>query len=233
MYLNFKLMHEKGILMTELVTLIAIGQKEAYILKDIPFDYLEEQDFITYIKGSGTKEERVRLSPNGKALVDALTSRGVSEELLLLATDLTEMYEYYGKETGNLMEVKDRLTWFINTTGFSPKVVKNAVEDYLSNSGDYTLRLDNLLWKPQSTAYSVNFSLSDSRLFEIIRKKFNLPIHFYLKPSTKRKTKDTWLFDIMKLKVPKGMTEECYWTGSYKGDQEAFNRLKGQFFKIE
>ena len=67
MYINFKLMYEKGILMSELVVLLAINQKEAYLLQSIPFEYLEEQEFVTYVKGTGPKEERVRLSPKGKA----------------------------------------------------------------------------------------------------------------------------------------------------------------------
>lgn len=229
MYINFKLMHEKGILVTELVTLITINQKEAHLLKDIPYEQLEEDDLITFIKGSGTKEERVRLSPNGKALLDALTTKGASQELLEAATKLVEIYEDHGKESGNLMEIKDRLIWFVHATGFSLKIIENAVDDYVRNSGDYVMRLDNLFWKPQSTAFSVNYSLSDSRLFEIIRKKFNLPIAFYLKSTEKRLVRETWLFDIMKLKVPKGMPGEMYWTGSEKGDKESLTRLKQQF----
>lgn len=222
-------MYEKGILASELFTLMLINQKEAIYLRDIPFDQLEEDGLISFLKGSGTKEERVRLSPNGKALLDALTTRGVSEDVLELSTKLVELYEDYGKESGNLIEIRDRMGWFISTTGFSPKVILNAVEDYLTIGGDYTMRLDNLIWKPQSVAYSVNYSLSDSRLFELIRKKFNLPITFYLKPSDKRKVKETWLYDIMKLKVPKGLPEECYWTGNEKEDKEALQRLKKQF----
>ena len=49
MYINFKLMYEKGILMTELTTLLAINQREAYLFQSIPFEYFEEQDLITYV----------------------------------------------------------------------------------------------------------------------------------------------------------------------------------------
>ena len=233
MYINYKLMFEKGILATELFTLIMINQKEAMYLKEIPFEYLEEQELITYIKGSGTKEERVRLSANGKALLTALTTRGISEESLQLAESLVELYSDYNKESGNLLEIRDRVSWFIDETGFSTKVIFNAVEDYVTNSGEYTMRLDNLFWKPQSTAYSTHYNLSDSRLFELIRKKYNLPVAFYLKPSEKRKVKDVWLYDVMKLKVPTKLPDSCYWTGSEKGDKEALVRLKKEFQKID
>lgn len=233
MYINFKLMYEKGILMSELTTLLAINQKEAYLLQSIPFEYLEEQGFITYVKGSGPKEERVRLSPNGKALLDALTTKGMSEELLNTVHELIEIYEHYGKETGNTLEIRDRLNWFVDATGFSLPVIKSMVEEYLSNKSDYIMRLDNLIWKPQSSAFSIHYNLSDSKLFDMIMKKYKLPINFFLKPTEKRKAKDVWLFDIMKLKVPSRLPEEYYWTGSEKTDKEALNRLKKLLFKDE
>ena len=233
MYINFKLMYEKGILMTELTTLLAINQREAYLFQSIPFEYFEEQDLITDVKCSGTKEERVRLSANGKALLDALTTKDMSEELLNTVHELIEIYEHYGKETGNTLEIRDRLNWFVNATGFSLSVIKNMVEEYLSNKSDYIMRLDNLIWKPQSSAFSIHYNLSDSKLFDMIMKKYKLPINFFLKPSDKRKAKDTWLFDIMKLKVPRNLPEEFYWTGSEKTDKEALTRLKKLLFKEE
>lgn len=233
MYINFKLMYEKGILMTELTTLLAINQREAYLFQSIPFEYFEEQDLITYVKGSGPKEERVRLSANGKALLDALTTKDMSEELLNTVHELIEIYEHYGKETGNTLEIRDRLNWFVNATGFSLPVIKNMVEEYLSNKSDYIMRLDNLIWKPQSSAFSIHYNLSDSKLFDMIMKKYKLPINFFLKPTDKRKAKDVWLFDIMKLKVPSRLPEEYYWTGSEKTDKEALNRLKKLLFKDE
>lgn len=226
-------MHEKGILMSELTTLIAINQKEAHILKDIPYEYLEEQGLIEFIKGGKTKEEKVRLSKNGKALLDGLTTNGATEEILSLVQELVTMYDSYGKETGNTLEVRDRLIWFIGATGFGVKAIKTTIEDYVSESGDYTLKLDNLIWKPQSSAFSINFNLSDSRLFDIIIKKFKLPINFFLKPSDKRTVKDNWLFDVMKLKVPSKLSDDMYWTGSEKGDKEALTRLKKQFLNLE
>ena len=233
MYINFKLMYEKGILMTELTALLAINQREAYLFQSIPFEYFEEQDLITYVKGSGPKEERVRLSANGKALLDALTTKDMSEELLNTVHELIEIYEHYGKETGNTLEIRDRLNWFVNATGFSLSVIKTMVEEYLSNKSDYIMRLDNLIWKPQSSAFSIHYNLSDSKLFDMIMRKYKLPINFFLKPSDKRKAKDTWLFDIMKLKVPTKLPNECYWTGSEKGDKEALVRLKKEFQKLE
>jgi len=151
-------MYEKGILMTELTTLLAINQREAYLFQSIPFEYFEEQDLITYVKGSGPKEERVRLSANGKALLDALTTKDMSEELLNTVHELIEIYEHYGKETGNTLEIRDRLNWFVNATGFSLSVIKNMVEEYLSNKSDYIMRLDNLIWKPQSSAFSIHYN---------------------------------------------------------------------------
>lgn len=226
-------MHEKGILMTELITLLAINQKEAHLLEAIPYETLEADNLIEFIKAGKTKEEKVRLSKNGKALLDAITTKGSTEELLNTVNELTILYESYSKETGNLLEVRDRLIWFVGATGFGLSAIKGVIEDYIISSGDYTLRLDNLIWKPQSTAFSVHFTLSDSRLFDLIIKKFKLPVHFFLKPSDKRTVKDVWLFDIMKLKVPTKLPPEMYWTGSEAGDKEALLKLKSQFRKLE
>lgn len=229
MYINFKLLYQKGILITELITLLAIKQKEAYLLKDIPFEQLEKDGLIEYTKSGKAKEEKVRLSKNGSALLDALTTKEASEELLQTVKEIIEIYEDYGKDTGNTLEVRDRLISFVAATGFGLKVIKSTIEDYVSNSGDFTLRLDNLIWKPQSSAFSVHFSLSDSRLFDIIIKKYNLPINFFLKPSEKRTVKDAWLFDILKLKVPTKLPSEMYWTGSEEEDKKALKRLQSQF----
>lgn len=229
MYINFKLMHEKGIYLSELYILIAINQKEAFLVEKIPYEYFEEQGLIEFTKQGKTLEDKVRLSKNGKALLDALTTKGATEELLSTTQELVDIYEGYGKETGNILEIRNRLIWFVQATGFGLNAIKTMVEDYVSNSGDYTLRLDNLIWKPQSSAFSIHYSLSDSRLFDLIVKKYNLPVAFFLKPSDKRTARESWLFDIMKMKVPSKLPDEMYWTGSEKGDKEALIRLKKQF----
>ena len=222
-------MYEKGMILSEVMTLVAINQKEASILNDIPYEYLEEQEFIEYVKQGKTKAETVRLSKNGKAILDALSTKGASEELLDTVSELVTIYEDYGKETGNILEIRDRLIWFVEATGFSLAAIKSNIEDYVSSSGEFTLRLDNLLWKPQASAFSVHYSLSDSRLFSNMMKKYNLPINFYLKPDAKRNVKESWLFDLLKLKVPSKLPSEMYWTGSEKTDKEALIRLQKQF----
>lgn len=229
MYLNFKLMHTKGISPAEVLTLLAIQQRETFVFKDIPYEYFEEQGLIEYTKTGKTKEERVRLSKNGSALLKALSTPGATEEVLHMVEELIELYEDHGKETGNKLEIRNRLIWFVNATGFGLKAIKTIVEDYLFNSGDYTLKLDNLIWKPQSSAFSIHYSLSDSRLFDLIVKKYKLPINFFLKTSDKRTVKESWLFDIMKLKVPSRLPEEFYWTGSYESDLKKHKELQKLF----
>ena len=75
--------------------------------------------------------------------------------------------------------------------------------------------------------------LKNTKKYKQIMKKYKLPINFFLKPTEKRKAKDVWLFDIMKLKVPRNLPEEFYWTGSEKTDKEALTRLKKLLFKEE
>lgn len=228
MLINFNLIYTNNLNPTEVFILYAINQKEFDFIKE---DYINDVNNLIgmgYVTES-SKISDLRLTKSGKAFLTSLSKLDSSNENCELVERLIEMYEFYNKETGNYLEIQDRLNWFIKVTGFSTKVIEDSIKNYLKENDKYIMRLDNLIWKPQSAAFSVNFSLSDSRLFDMIVKKYKLPFYFYTDKKRRSRVKESWLYDISKLKVPTKLPSEMYWTGSEKGDKEAYARLKNQF----
>lgn len=210
--------------MDDLDILFKINQKEGLLLENEDFSKFEDLDLITYLNAPKAKHLSVRLSKQGKVFLDSLLTKGFTEEIGGLLEELMEMYKNEGKETGNHLEIQNRLIWFVETTGFGPNAIKKVIDQYLSDSGEYTMRLDNLLWKPASLAFSVHPTLKDSKLFDMITKTFNLPINYYVNQN--RSAEENWLWDVSQMKIPQRLDSEYYFTGSAKGDKEFQDKLK-------
>lgn len=210
--------------MDDLDILFKINQKEGLLLENEDFSKFENLDLITYLNAPKAKHLSVRLSKQGKVFLDSLLTKGFTEEIGGLLEELMEMYKNEGKETGNHLEIQNRLIWFVETTGFGPNAIKKVIDQYLSDSGDYTMRLDNLLWKPASLAFSVHPTLKDSKLFDMITKTFKLPINYYVNQN--RSTEENWLWDVSQMKIPQRLDSEYYFTGSAKSDKAFQDKLK-------
>ena len=224
MYVNYELMFKKGISIEELSTLLQINQGESLLLEGKDFSKFEEMNLITYVKTSKLTHESVRLSKNGKIFLDALTTKGFNDEVGELLTKLVNLYESSSKVTGNQLEIRKRLIWFIAETGFSTRVIYNAVDNYLTENSEYTMNLDNLIWRAPSKAFSVHYNLKDSRLFDMISKQFRLPIAFFVRD--KVTVEEEWLRAISFLKIPKKLSNDLYFTGNYKTELEFQQKLK-------
>jgi hypothetical protein len=224
MYINYELLFKKNLTLLDLDLLIKVNQKEGVLLEGVDFSKYEELGLVTFLKAPKEPHLSVRLTKNGKAFLDALCTKDLTQDIGDLTKELIALYEYDGKETGNALEVQKRLVWFIQETGFGPQAIKTVVENYISSSGEYTMRLDNLIWKGQSLAFSIHFHLKESRLFELFTKTYNLPTHFFISPT--RSSEDQWLWDLSQLKIPKKANSDFYFTGSAKGDQEFQDKIK-------
>jgi hypothetical protein len=210
-----------------------IFQKETFLLTihctEMQLHKYEEMGLIQYNKNGGDIYDRVRISRKGKTLLSNLEKGEFSSEIAELCDKIINDYEVAEKHVGNRLEVQNRLTWFIYNTGFSTKVVGDAVEEYLIDNSEYTLSLENLLWKPPSKAFSVHMNLKDSKLYDILCNKYKLNHNFFT--ADKKFDRSTqWLFEVSKLKVPKKLQPEFYITGSFESDNNALNKLKGMFF---
>lgn len=224
MYINYELLFKKGMTMDDLDILFKINQKESVLLEHEDFSKFEALKLVTYLSTPKAKHISIRLSKEGKVFMDSLLTKGFTEEIGGLVDDLVKLYDDNSKETGNHLEIQKRLIWFVEETGFGPNAIKKVVDQYLSDSGDYTMRLDNLIWKPASVAFSVHPVLKDSRLFELITKTFKLPINYYINQN--RSAEENWLWDVSQMKIPQRLDSEYYFTGSAKGDKAFQDKLK-------
>lgn len=224
MYINYELLFKKDLTFDDLNVLFQINQKETVLLESMDFSKYENLGLVSYLSAPKAKHLSVRLSKEGKAFLDMLCTKGYTEEIGGLLTELMELYKYHSQETGNHLAIQTRLIWFIETTGFGPTAIKKVITQYLEHSDEYRLRLDNLIWKPASLAFSVHPTLKDSKLFELITKTFNLPINYYINQN--RNAEENWLWDTSQIKIPQRLGSEFYFTGSYKTDIEFQQKMK-------
>lgn len=226
MYINFEQLYKTGLSESEFLTLIKISQKNSELLSDADKPTIEkllEEGLIEVIKQGATYRERLRVSKKGKQFTRNIESPKYTDEVQATEKALIELYEGYNKEIGLRADVKSRLTWFMSETGFRGSIVKKYVDLYLADADPkYIKNLSNLIWSPQSKAFSVNFTLKDSKLFDVITKEMNLSQDVFL---DKRDKELHYLFQYGTLKPPKGLDASLYFTGSYEGDTEHFMKL--------
>lgn len=225
MYINYNLLYSKELTLHDFHVLQMVFQKE-YLMVEGRKEFLPkliEREYVSYLKDV-EKFENLRITKKGKALLDSLGTMGMSEEISETCESLLSLYEGYNKPTGNKLEVQTRLIWFVSQTGFSHEIIKKSVEEYLGVHTEYTKKLENLLWKPQSV-FSTHKSLKDSHLYDIICKKYRLNTEFFLKKN--KGVLINWLSSIAKLKPPRtSKDKDIYLTGSYKSDNALINKIR-------
>lgn len=111
------------------------------------------------------------------------------------------VYNDMGKDTGAIKEVEKRLVWFVANTNFKEEPIVRAVISHIDLKREYTMRLDNLIWKP-SNVYSVHMSLSESTLFDTIIKMYGMTSDLYLRENKNKEL--AWLFAVSRLPPPRG-----------------------------
>lgn len=212
--------------MIHFIVLQSVKQKDNYheAYPECVMD-LKEEGYIEQQKNGG-----YRLTEKGNTFLFMVTEIHAGEEANALASRLIDMYERRDKKYGKRAEVISRIAWFISASMFSDSAIESAVEDYLSSSGEYTMALENLIWKPVN-AFTVHKNLKDSKLFDIIYNKHKVidPRFFF---DDKFRDKDVrWMLAVSKLpEVPKKISDECTFTGSVKGDEEAITRIKKRLY---
>lgn len=224
MYVNFERLLSSGMTAQELLYLLAVRQKEKMIVETIPSETIEMFRINGWIEG----EKTMKLTKKGTALLDQIETAGLTSEISLLLNDLTELYKSYGKDIGiSVKEAESRLIWFISETNFRPGVIRDTVLTYLEDNPEYTLSLCNLIWKPQSAAFSVHKKLRESKLFDLIAQKFGFKTDPYFED--KKTVEYAWLFAVSRLPNPPAKSElNVYFTGSSKEDKERIKDIKSK-----
>ncbi len=176
-YVNLPYLKSKGLTIKQWLIIQLIHQKESEQLRALLQDnpqhlvWFEDKGLIKFVKTPKDKFKSVRIDKKGKDILSKCCIKDNSPEIEQLCSDVMEEYEALGKATGTRLNVLDRLIWFLSVTDFEIDEVKEAVEAYLHDNDEYTKRLDNLIWTPQSTAFSVHKNLKDSILFDMLNKE--------------------------------------------------------------
>lgn len=232
-YINFTYLYEKGLTDQQFLVLQKIFQKDFLLIKnnDTDIKYLLEQNFIQYLSSDKGKNllENLRVSKKGVNLLNNISEKDYTDEIGVLLKNLTDLYERENKYVGNSLEVRNRLIWFVAQTGFNSKTISNMVEEYLTENTEYTLSLENLIWKPQSKAFSVHKNIKDSKLYDLICKKYNLDYDFFLKDIDKNKTLK-WLKAVSLLPYPPmNVNPRLLFTENRSNEIEHINNIRLEY----
>jgi len=138
-YINFNLLHKKGLEPEDVYFLLGIKQLEREVLDKLPggvFNRLESLSLLTAIKGrkGDNPAYNVRLSSLGKKLVKEIFTEPIAgdvEEVML--TWLSKYYTGKGKEIGNPNRVKKLLAWFSSETGIYKNDLIKLFVDFLQD----------------------------------------------------------------------------------------------------
>ena len=182
MYINFNLVHKKGLEPQDSYFLAGIRQIEKEVLDKLPgdvFNRLEALSLLTSIKGKkgDSPMYNVRLSSVGKKLLNDLLKEptgGEDEEILF--NWLSKYYTDRGKEVGNPNRVKKLLAWFSSETGiYKNDLIKLFVDflqdDYVDEASrvlEFTLFYPRKFTtdKGKTVAYEAKPDIFDSWLYK-------------------------------------------------------------------
>lgn len=168
--INYHLLYKEGLTDADYHTLTKIAQREETLLSEDMFPELEEKGLIKFNKSPKNLVKAVRLSKEGKEFLRKI-ELPTTTEYIELCDALCDLYDAYGKPTGNKGSVLENLTWFIDKTKFTPEQVQHGIEEWLSN--DYNTWLVNLLWdiKRANVYTTINSrTLGQSPLYEFMRR---------------------------------------------------------------
>lgn len=228
MYINIEQLALSGLKPVDLVNLLAIRQKDEFYLRGIPDEDLEP------ITGNGYAERiasgRLKLTKKGESLLYAIETPGITAEISKTLSILLGMYGDAGREVGvSEREAESRLVWFMGNTNFRGKAVCEAVEEYLSSPTDKKMSLCNLIWRPPSIAFSVHKNLKDSKLFDLIARRYRLNAEAYF---ADRKGKELeWEFAVARLPNPPSRgNRDILFTFDHKAEKERLNAIKTHLF---
>lgn len=228
MFINFEMVVKYNLTPNEYFLLAAIKQREHWLVdsfKKEDFGRLAEMGII-----SKQPTGKWKIEHKGQNFIDRLESPKINEKTLQLCNALIGLYERNEKPLGETRkEIEGRLAWFMSETGFKAELIYNTASEYLNESGEYTMSLANLIWRPQSKAFSVHMQLKDSKLFDLISARYNLNPLPFLEPSKKKETE--WLMAVAKLpSPPKRGNPDIMFTGSGEKDAERIKNIKQYLF---
>lgn len=176
MYINFQILNKHGLSPNDLLTLIAIKQKESEELICSLNPSSDDEGQLTLVANgliAPTKKIGFKITKEGTAFLRDLGVAEVTEDGKELYADLIRLYHSYefGSKVGSKTKGLKYFSQFLAQTNFTDDQIKNAVDLYLGNVSDlkYVRPLDKLVFKPDNV-YSTKFKLEESKLAELLKK---------------------------------------------------------------
>lgn len=178
MYINFKLLREKGIEIKTITDLIAVKQNKTenlseYLSQELnagDLRALEELGYITYRKAKNKAENAynlVRTTDKANKLLDDITTPEVDEDSLKIFEWVKSIYLRENKEIGNQKRTKMFIAQFTKESGISKNHLCFLIQSFLADEKEFTYsqRMQYLFFKGESL-FSVKFDLHSSRLYQ-------------------------------------------------------------------
>lgn len=183
MYINFNLLHKKGLEPQDIYFLAGIKQIEKEVLDKLPgdvFNRLEALSLLTSIKGRKGDNPiyNVRLSKEGKKLLEDLEQAPVLEEDSTVFEWLKNYYLKAGKVIGNGAKTQRHIKDFRMKSGIEKNNLITLVLEFLHENEERSQKLEYIWYFPK-TAFATRFDLEDSWLWNFyIQNKERLDAKF-------------------------------------------------------
>ncbi len=221
MYINFEQMMSSGLTISDVANLLMIRQREP-TADGIPKERIDEYIGNRFIEQQ--KNGKYKITPRGGSVLTLIETPGLTPEIEGIRDAVVRLYDSFGRDPGAVKEVEKRLVWFVSNTNFRKGPIVDAVQEHLETSGEYTMRLENLIWKP-GNAFASRMSLADSKLFDLILKRYKLNSDLYLREGQNKEI--NWLFAVSRLPDPPGkMDPSLTMTGSVETDIDMIRLIK-------
>ena len=176
MYINFKMLENKGLNHSDLILLQAAKQNRVEDLShvierfsDLDIEPLKKEGYLTQIKGEKKDSEasKLRLSKKGATLLEVFETPVVTEEDLMLYDWIADVYIGLGKEIGNKKKTKMFIAMFRVHSGIEKNHLATLMDMFVKDEGnmEFNHRLEYAFFKP-ATVYQVKFEIEQSRLYQ-------------------------------------------------------------------
>jgi len=177
MWINFKLLEQKGMTPQDLLMLQAIKQNKGEDLsrvilelggRDEYLSSLVDMKVLKVVKGkkSDALQKLVRLDVAGEGLLEDVTTALVEEQDLILFQWLEKIYRSQGKEIGNRKKGKRFLAQFRAESGITGNNLAILCKAFLDDdsAAQWSQKLEYLFFKAPNV-FTVKFDLGESKLY--------------------------------------------------------------------
>jgi len=151
-----------------------VSEQIAVLLDDSELEYLLENKFVKYIKGTKKQNElqKLRLNKKGTEFLNNLDEPEVEKQDLKIFNWLSEIYKKKEKQIGNGKRTKKLIASFREKSEIEKNSLAFLCNEFINdeNEQEYSHKLEYVFFKPNN-AFQVKFVLESSRLYQYYMNK--------------------------------------------------------------